>query len=97
MIDNSKEYILCSAILRKEEKSETNLHNVDVHKCELGLRHCDIMCRFSGELKTSPSSQGFLTSKGRFVNRKDAEVIARNCGQLVGNIIGGELTSEDLW
>lgn len=43
------------------------------------------------------AEEGFVTNKGRFVNRGEAEDIARASGQLVGDIIGGELTSEDLW
>lgn len=41
--------------------------------------------------------QGFMTSEGRFVDRKEAERIARACGQLKGPMLGHELTSEDLW
>lgn len=96
MIDNSKEYILCSAILRKEPKSQI-LYNTDIHKCEIGLRHCDIFSRFPNELRRGPKSQGFITSKGRFVTRDEGEKIARNCGQINGKLIGGELTSEDLY
>lgn len=96
-MDNTKEYIICSAILRKEPKPETTLHNVDLHKVEIGLRHCDIRDRFLGELQTSPSAHGFLTSKGRFVSRGEAEAIARLCGQLKKELIGSVLTSEDLY
>jgi hypothetical protein len=39
---------------------------------------------------------GFLTNKNRFLNRKDSVAIAKESGQL-NEIIGGELTSEDLW
>lgn len=41
--------------------------------------------------------QGFVTSKGRFVDRAEAERVARAAGQVTGEILGGELTSEDLW
>ena len=40
---------------------------------------------------------GFVTSRGRFVERDEAERIARASGQLTGPLIGGILTSEDLW
>ena len=73
------------------------LYNTDIHKCEIGLRHCDIFSRFPGELQRGPKSQGFITSKGRFVTREEGEKIARNCGQITGKLIGGELTSEDLY
>lgn len=97
MIDTSKEYILCSAILRKEPKPETVLRNSQEHLCELGLRHCSIRDRFPGELHTGPAAQGFFTSKSRFVSREEAEQIARECGQLQKPLIGSVLTSEDLW
>lgn len=93
MIDNSKEYILCAAILRKKWKPETTLRNNDIHKIEIGMRHCDIRDRFSGDILTGPSAQGFYTSHGRFVSREDAEEIARKCGQIYGSLIGSVLTS----
>jgi hypothetical protein len=43
------------------------------------------------------SNQGFLTNTGRFVDRCEAEEIARNCGQVEGKLIGSILTSEDMW
>lgn len=41
--------------------------------------------------------QGFLDEDGKFLTREEAEVVARASGQLTKPIIGGELTSEDLW
>jgi hypothetical protein len=42
--------------------------------------------------------QGFLDASGRYLTRKQAEVNARAHGQIKnGKIIGGVLTSEDLW
>ena len=89
------EYILISALKRHVPK-DINLPN-DLPKVEIGLRHFDIRDRFPGEVSMKMDDQGFLTSKGRFVSRKEAEIIARNCGQITGRLIGGELTSEDLW
>ena len=40
--------------------------------------------------------QGFYTSKGRFVTREEGLLIARKAGQ-VDEILGGVLTSEDLY
>jgi hypothetical protein len=40
---------------------------------------------------------GFMTSTGRFVDREEAEAIARASGQIEGDLYGGVLTSEDLW
>jgi hypothetical protein len=46
--------------------------------------------------------QGFMVrtvlgGTDRFVTREEAEPIARAAGQLTGPLIGGPLTSEDLW
>lgn len=43
------------------------------------------------------AEQGFVVSDGRFVSREEALVIARRSGQLPGSLLGGILTSEDLW
>lgn len=100
MIDNSKEYILCAAIKRKEKK-QTPLGNPyhegtnDILEIELGYRHHDIWHRFPGELQRSPNAQGFYMSKGRFVDRKEAANVARNSGQLKDNSV--ILFSEDLY
>lgn len=62
----------------------------------IGKRHCDIFIQKPiGELKNA--EQGFIDEDKNFYNRKDAEIYARKCGQLTKPIIGGELTSEDLW
>jgi hypothetical protein len=43
-------------------------------------------------------SQGFLDKSGRYLHRKAAFVSAHENGQIKnGKIIGGVLTSEDLW
>jgi hypothetical protein len=42
--------------------------------------------------------EGFLDASGRFLRRKPAQESARQNGQIKGGkIIGGVLTSEDLW
>lgn len=94
-MENRTEYILAAALKRHVPRA-VNLPN-DLPNVEIGLRHFDIRDRFPGEVSMKIKDQGFLTSYGRFVSRKEAEVIARNCGQIVGDLIGGELTSEDLW
>lgn len=48
-------------------------------------------------LNTKVEVQGFLDNRGRFLMRHEAEVVARACGQLTGELIGSILTSEDLW
>lgn len=43
------------------------------------------------------SEEGFTTTEGRFVSRKEALRIAEKAGQVIGEIIGNELYSENLW
>lgn len=94
---NNKEYILCAAILRKEPRTDIHpYHDNDICKIEIGYRHHDILQRFMQEVRRDQAAQGFYTSKGRFVNRKDAMIIAMNAGQ-VENIFDSEehLTESD--
>lgn len=50
------------------------------------------------ELTRCKTTQGFLTSKGRFVDRKEAYKIALTAGQIdSSNGVDGELFSEDLY
>lgn len=44
-----------------------------------------------------PHAQGFLTSAGRFVGRREAAGIAVESGQIEFPRWGAELFSEDLW
>ena len=90
MIDNNKEYILCAAVLRKEPRVvEGNPyrggHNV-ILNIEIGYRHHDIWARFYDELKipgpNEPDTNGFYTSKGRFVSREEGMRIAYEAGQV---------------
>ena len=78
------EYILCAAIKRKEPKTcepyweGTN----DICNIEIGYRHHDIFQRFEGEVSNKPLDQGFYTSSGRFVDRKEAMKVAFEAGQV---------------
>ena len=88
MIDNSKEYILCAAIRRKQPREGypywegTN----DIMDIEIGYRHHDIFHRFNNkgnyEVSILMEDQGFYTSKGRFVDRYEAMKIAYEAGQV---------------
>ena len=63
-------------------------------------RHDKLMREMSellGEPITRPNwTQGFISSEGRFLDRKFALNVARKAGQ-VTTLIGSVLTSEDLW
>lgn len=107
MIDNTKEYILCAAI-----QYDDGIHHPDQDKYEIktgfvriGYRHHDII----REIPTNPvrfrelygtdmqDIQGFLTSKCRFVDRKEAARIAFRCGQIEQLDANTRLFSEDLY
>lgn len=93
-MDNTKEYIVCAAILRVKPKNLKFYRNVkpNIQDMEIGYRHGDIIHRFNVSAKgkilkrpivsKSPKAQGFMTSKGRFVDRKEAGKIAFECGQI---------------
>ena len=94
MIDNSKEYILCAAIRRKQPREGypywegTN----DIMDIEIGYRHHDIFHRFNNreihknnqdcEVSIIMENKGFYKSKGRFVGRCEAMKIAYEAGQV---------------
>lgn len=77
-MDNKQEYILCAAIKRIEPKTCTPYYEGmnDICNIEIGYRHHDILQRFKGEVSTKQVDQGFYTSKGRFVDRSEAMLIA---------------------
>lgn len=57
-------------------------------------RHHDILW---GLGRVQPQDQGFLTDRGRFVDRAAAAEIARAAGQAQALIAPPHLYSEDLW
>lgn len=94
----SKEYILCSAVLRVTPREEScNYYENDISLVELGYRHHDILIRFRGIVSEDPKDQGFYTSLGRFVSRTDAFLIAKETGQIETDESNGTLFSEDLY
>ena len=88
-MDNKKEYILCAAIKRLEPKECTPYHNNDICNIELGYRHHDIFQRFTGEVSRKQEDQGFYTSKGRFVGRWEAMLIAWRANQVTAKTAFG--------
>lgn len=100
--NSKREYILCAAIKRlKPVKVENynyqtiNQHLDDIYSIEIGRRHNDIIARF-GKLYLDVTKQGFYTSWGRFVDRKEALQIAKDAGQ-VEETNFNQLYSEDLY
>lgn len=103
----NKEYILCAAVKRITPNpaepywnDRTDPHRKynrnDICDIEIGYRHHDIYLRFGEEVSRKPQDQGFYTSKGRFVDRKEGLEIARAAGQ-VDETIESVLISEDLY
>lgn len=105
MIDNSKEYILCSAILfndgKKHEHQPKNIDNGMVvtgqrhHNCFATVYNIKTMDIDEFDRLESKSIQGFLTSNNRFVNRKEGGEIAYEAGQTME--LKETLFSEDLY
>jgi hypothetical protein len=62
-------------------------------------RHGDVLRKLYefNEIAVRSDRQGFLTNTGRYVNRRDAAVIALAARQVDKLIAAPDLYSEDLW
>lgn len=62
-------------------------------------RHGDVLRKLYdfNPIAIGGDSQGFLTSAGRYVNRRDAADLALAAGQVDKLISAPDLYSEDLW
>jgi hypothetical protein len=112
-----EEKILCAAIWYKElEPKRDNSNqlpiNIKTGVVICGYRHHSCVAILSvttglrsvtwGDIAVGENVQGFLTSKNRFVDRKEAFVIADCAHQILNdspvfNCIQAELHSEDLY
>lgn len=95
MIDNSKEWICCAAYktiqdpphLIDLEKRGFEVKNTyhEPHRQIMGMvtgwRHADIIWKF-GDIIDKDDSGGFMTSRGRYVDRVEAMEIALAAGQV---------------
>lgn len=102
MIDNTKEYIVCAAIWYDDGiKHEFAPRNIESGFVVCGLRHhncLDIVSMIRKNFedwKITNKNQGFLTSKDRFVDRKDAYLIASEYIDQFHQV--NRLFSEDLY
>ena len=86
-----QERIVCAAIHNPEDR---DMAGEPLIYC--GLRHCNILWQ-SKTISRDPYHQGFLTSTGRFVSREEALIIALNNNQVIGEIYGNRLYSENLY
>jgi len=113
MIDNTKEYILCAAVwyldlelskyptIPKEQYLPVNIDKGIVfcgHRHVQCIRQMNIITGLK-QHEAGEEIQGFLTSKNRFVNRKEAAIIASNLGQIIIESVTSvsKLYSEDLY
>lgn len=76
MIDNSKEYILCAAVRRLDGGFDCGFRHNDVYE---KVSQEDVIKVYGIDFY---DDMGFLTSKERFVGRKEAWKIALECGQV---------------
>lgn len=97
------EYILCAAIWieRDDISIEHQCTNIKRGIVMCGRRHCNIIEMYFKLCKEPIARhqyiQGFITSQHRFLNRREANELAIERGQVVGNESGDELISEDLY
>lgn len=113
-MQEKKEYILCAAIHYVQKYTNVSPRqncytvagspiNIETGYVLCGFRHDNIIklnYSLGGETTTSKNSvQGFLTSKNRFVDRKEALKIALAANQVldISNLRGEILFSEDLY
>jgi hypothetical protein len=94
-----KEYILCAAIHFDDSVLRTHHSHYGTGMVACGYRHHNCFALrpsgFSGN-----ETQGFLTSKDRFVDRKEARKIAEAAGQIIqdpSGLIFYNLFSENLY
>ena len=91
------EFIICAAILVNETNKIFYGHRHD--QCHNALNSELSWTLNRQQIAKIKKTQGFVTSKNRFVDRKEALVIARTNDQVLDyqEIRGEELYSEDLY
>jgi len=95
------EYVMCAANhIDDGEDHPHQPYNINTGLVFCGWRHACIFSQYRGrytlEIRKT-EEQGFLTTKNRFLTRKQALELVKSTGQLKNKLIGGVLTSEDLW
>lgn len=100
MNNGETEYVMCAAIHIDDGKCYSyQPYNIDTGIVFCGWRHPGVFEQMR-DLDLSGISkgiQGFLTTKNRFLTRQEAYELVKKVGQLKQPLIGGMLTSEDLW
>lgn len=102
----TQEKIICAAIWYPEQPTAHLLPtNVDTGVVICGHRHPHCIYTINAltgkrQAELQPYKDGFLTNLNRFVDRKEAKLIAIAADQLIGNTHpspGGGLFSEDIY
>ena len=96
------EYVMCAANwVNDGVEYMYQPYNIETGIVLCGWRH---PCIFAQCVKlpkfkehNDNTEQGFLTTKNRFLTREEALELVKSNGQLKHPMIGGVLTSEDLW
>lgn len=96
------EYVMCAANHYDDGKDHNHQpYNINKGFVICGWRHG---CCGSAYLAANKDAkrwdaceQGFLTTKNRFLTRSEALELVKSTGQLDKPLMGGILTSEDLW
>jgi len=99
---HKEEHVICAAIWYQDgKKYEHQPSNVESGYVVCGRRHFNCVATtilLSGSLPVREiRTDGFLTSKDRFLNRVEANDLAIKMKQVYGNCEGDELISEDLY
>jgi hypothetical protein len=94
------EYVLCAAIHYDDGIERPHPpRNLTTGLCASGWRHHNCFTVLNAALpnrdKIGREVQGFLTSKGRFIDRKEAGQLAFDSGQI--EEVSARLFSEDVW
>lgn len=86
------EFVCTKNVVRKDNADEPD----DIYRLRIGRHHAEIVHIFSKEIDTS--TDGFYTSFGRWVDRKEAAKIALAAGQCKEPLIMGKrLDSSDIY
>lgn len=96
------EYVMCAANWIDDGVDYTfKPFNIDKGLVFSGWRHPNcfetMKEQFPHNIWSEKTTQGFLTTKNRFLTRSEALELVIENGQLKKPLIGSVLTSEDLW
>ena len=102
MANGKTEFVMCAANWHDDGiEYMFQPYNIATGYIISGWRHpCAgevYMATHPEEKSWSKCKEGFLTTKNRFLTRAESLELVKENGQLKQDLIGGVLTSEDLW